>query len=64
MAGNTRKTVSPYTQRGIVETLQMVIGRKFDKKLIHFPSQLDPKRQHPCRTLEQMQRIIDAAREP
>jgi integrase len=55
--------LSPYTQRGIVKTLQMILGRKFDKKLIHFPSELEARRQHPCHSPEQMQAIIGAARE-
>jgi integrase len=56
--------LSPYTQRGIAKTLQMVLGRKFDKTLIHFPSALEPRRQHPCHSPEQMQMIVDAVREP
>ena len=60
----TLTKLSPYTVRGIVKTLQMALGRKFEKNLIHFPSALDPKRQHPCHSPEQMQLIINHAREP
>ena len=49
---------------GIAKTLQMILGRKFDKTLIHFPSALEPRRQHPCHSPEQMQKIVDAVREP
>src|SRR5258708_36735004 len=56
--------LAPSTQRGIVKTLQMILGRKLDRKLIHFPSKLEARRQHPCHTPEQMQMIVDAAREP
>jgi hypothetical protein len=42
------------TQRGIVKTLQMVLGKKFDKKLVHFPSKREARRQHPCHTPEQI----------
>lgn len=56
--------LAPATQRGILTTLQMVLGKKFDKKLVHFPSKRDARRQHPCHTPEQMQSITDTAREP
>jgi integrase len=56
--------LAPSTQRGIVKTLQTVLGKCFDKKLIHFPSELVARRQHPCHTPEQMQRIVASAREP
>ena len=56
--------LAPSTQRGVVKTLQMALGKKFDKKLVHFPSKREARRQHPCHTPEQMQRITNAAREP
>jgi integrase len=56
--------LAPSTQRGIVKTLQTVLGKRFDKKLIHFPSELVARRQHPCHTPEQMQRIVASARHP
>jgi integrase len=56
--------LAPSTQRGIVRTLQMVLGRKLDKTRVHFPSKLEAKRQHPCHSPQQMQEIINAAREP
>lgn len=56
--------LSPWTQRGIVKTLQMALGRRLDRKQIHFPSELEAKREHPCHSPNQMQQIIDAAREP
>lgn len=55
--------LAPSTQRGIVKTLQMILGKTFGKG-IHFPSKLEARRQHPCHTPEQMQMITDAAREP
>jgi len=58
------KQLAPSTQRGIVKTLQMSLGKKFDRKLIHFPSNLEATREHPCHTPEQMQMIVNAAREP
>ena len=45
--------LAPSTQRGIVKTLQTVLGKRFDKKLIHFPSELVARRQHPCHTPQQ-----------
>lgn len=56
--------LAPATQRGIVKTLQMVLGKKFDKTLVHFPSKREARRQHPCHTPDQMQTITNHAREP
>jgi integrase len=56
--------LAPSTQRGVIKTLQMALGRNFNSKLIHFPSKLQARRQHPCHSPEQMQKIIDSAREP
>lgn len=61
---STLARLAPATQRGILKTLQMSLGRIFDKKLIHFPSKLTATRQHPCHSPEQMQMIVAGARDP
>lgn len=55
--------LAPATQRDIVKTLQVVLGRKFGRG-IHYPANLEARRAHPCHTPEQMQAITNAAKEP
>lgn len=52
--------LAPETQRGIIKNLQMILGKKFGKGKIHYPSKREARRQHPCHTPEQMQMIVDA----
>jgi integrase len=56
--------LAPVTLRGVVKTLQIVLGRAFEPKKIHFPSNVHARREAPCFTPEQMQRIVAGASEP
>jgi integrase len=56
--------LAPVTLRGLIKTLQIVLGRTFERKKIHFPSNVLAKREAPCFTPEQMQRIVTGASEP
>jgi integrase len=64
LTGKQGNPLAPFAHRGIMRTFQMILGRKLDRKLIHFQSELEARRQHPCHTPSQMQAIVDAAREP
>ena len=64
LVGKQGKPLAPFTHRGIMRTFQMILGRKLDRKLIHFQSELEARRQHPCHSPSQMQAIVDAVREP
>ncbi len=53
--------LSPVTMRGVVKTLQNILGRTFEAKKIRFPSRVNAKREAPCFTPEEMQRIVAEA---
>ncbi len=44
--------LSPVTMRGVVKTLQNILGRTFEAKKIRFPSRVNAKREAPCFTPE------------
>jgi integrase len=53
--------LSPVSLRGLVKTLQIILSRSLDAKQIHYPSRLKAKRERPCFSAEEMQRIVAAA---
>jgi integrase len=56
--------LSPLTLRGVVRTLQIVLGHTFDSRKIHFPSRVRARKEAGCFTPEQMQQIVAAAKDP
>lgn len=57
----TLNHLSPASLRGLVKTLQLVLGRSFEKRRIYYPSTVDCRKETRCFTPEQMQRIVQNA---
>jgi integrase len=53
--------LSPSTLRGIVKTLSMSLGVKFEKGAIHYPSQVEEETDPRCFTAEEVKSIVGAA---
>src|ERR1700675_3690857 len=49
------------TARHAVKVLQLIIGSRFEKKSIHFPSCIEEESETACYSQEQVQRILGAA---
>lgn len=60
----TLTNLSPVTLRGLVKTLQLVLGRSFEKRRIYYPSAVECRRETRCFTPEEMQRIVQGASVP
>jgi Phage integrase family len=53
--------LAPSSVRHAVKVLQLVIGTRFEKKSIHFPSCIEEESEPACYSQEQVQRILGAA---
>jgi hypothetical protein len=54
-------TLAPISVRHLVDVLQLVIGSRFEKKSIHFPSCIEEEPESACYSQEQVERILGAA---
>jgi integrase len=55
-------TLAPISLRGLVITLQLVLGKSFGKRTIHYPSNLKSRKETRCFTPDEMQQIVREAR--
>jgi integrase len=60
----TLTNLAPASLRSLVTTLQLILRRIFEKRQIHYPATVAARREIPCFTLEQMQRIVALAEKP
>jgi len=54
--------LSPTTVKGIVTTLQLALGKRFDRGSISYPSIKDVEDDPRCYTAEEVKRIVEAAK--
>ena len=57
----TLPNLSKASLRGLVKTLQLIIGTPFGKRRIHYPSAVKPRKEARCFTPREMQRIVAGA---
>jgi integrase len=60
----TLTNLAPASLRSLVTTLQLILRRIFEKRQIHYPATVAARREIPCFTPEQMQRIVALAEKP
>ena len=56
------KHLSRETMKGIISTLQAALGRRFPRRSILYPSQMEVEDDPRCFTAEEVERIVDAAK--
>jgi integrase len=54
--------LSPSSVRHLIQALQLIIGSRFEKKAIHFPSYIEEQSETACYSQDQVERILAAAK--